>query len=657
LKGKLASCISLVLVALCARPAAAQRIPPGQESLASDMLGGDALLPGGCTWEGASVDAARVVARYRCPALAQGLTLTLRAHGDSPDGVQARTSKFALVPEPAREFPPALLGAVEARIRAREQRWSWEVNDPDAGHRAPREGLPYDTRWPPGGVVLLPLTALGILVSLAVLLGASARAPRSPSRRESPSVSALTAGLLALALLAGGLALGRFQLAFDDYRFLVNAVTDPWGWDTMARFLTVSCFFRAAALLGGSVPFLVANALALGLAVLFWIRALTRRGFDHDEAALAGAWFALAPGAPDLLSHASGIENLAATAWILGILLLVGGDEARPDASRAERIGRASLVVALCAAGVLVKYPFMACLPPAIWLWARRGTVFRHPAFVGAIAAVVASLSVLLLRRPDQGVPAIPLFGLGKLGLNLQLEAHALRPLVNAFIGTGLVLIGYPLLRAACHPGEPGPDRWAPLRGEVVRIRHAAWGAVSERVGPLPLGLTALLLTAVFLAPPLFNASYWGAYYVLLGTAPLAAFAARVVMRVGEPRRLPLAVQLLALLVAVPWAALRPPNPDAASVRAPGWLHELAEVVAARPEPGRLVLTAACASPEETLRSAEDLRLLLFAAGDKFGVCWVTGWRRTEVVVGDPTAPSGDLRVAYCKGRVMRITE
>jgi len=115
---------------------------------------------------------------------------------------------------------------------------------------------------------------------------------------------------MAVALVATGTALGRFRLVFDDYRFLVLAGTDPWGWDPMSRFVTVSCFFRAATAMGGVAPFLVANALAFALAVLFWCRALRGAGLNQDEATLAGAWFALAPGAPELLSRASGIENL-----------------------------------------------------------------------------------------------------------------------------------------------------------------------------------------------------------------------------------------------------------------------------------------------------------------------------------------------------------
>ena len=50
-------------------------IPPGQEALVAQMLGKDVELPGGCHWDGASIERTAVKRRYRCGTEQHELTL------------------------------------------------------------------------------------------------------------------------------------------------------------------------------------------------------------------------------------------------------------------------------------------------------------------------------------------------------------------------------------------------------------------------------------------------------------------------------------------------------------------------------------------------------------------------------------------------------
>ena len=62
--------LALAFVLVVPRTARAARIPPGQEALAMQMLGGAAALAGGCHLDDASIQPDHVEARYRCPGAA-----------------------------------------------------------------------------------------------------------------------------------------------------------------------------------------------------------------------------------------------------------------------------------------------------------------------------------------------------------------------------------------------------------------------------------------------------------------------------------------------------------------------------------------------------------------------------------------------------------
>lgn len=114
-------CLGL-FAALFGGPAAAREavIPPGQEKLLADMLGGDDL-PGGCKYTSGSVEYDTVKVTYACPG---GETTVELTHTDSAAEGAIETERFAL--NVTAGSPPAELmtGLVE-RIRAGEEKFEW----------------------------------------------------------------------------------------------------------------------------------------------------------------------------------------------------------------------------------------------------------------------------------------------------------------------------------------------------------------------------------------------------------------------------------------------------------------------------------------------------------------------------------------------------
>jgi hypothetical protein len=125
---------TLALGALLPRGADAQdvfTISPGHEATFLAMTGGSDRLPGGCSLEGTSIDRVLARARYRCDA---GTAEIVLRHPSTSDAAR-RTTSFAI--EPSSDAPPALVDAIEARIRAQEAGFEWSVSS-----GAPREPEP-----------------------------------------------------------------------------------------------------------------------------------------------------------------------------------------------------------------------------------------------------------------------------------------------------------------------------------------------------------------------------------------------------------------------------------------------------------------------------------------------------------------------------------
>jgi hypothetical protein len=105
---------------LHAEPTFTKAIPPGQEGLAVEMLGGD-TLPGKCALDRAAIDRTKVVATYSC----DGKPATIELHHPSdPDAAAPAltTLRFAVV---VRGAPQPLVDEIATRIRAREKGWQW----------------------------------------------------------------------------------------------------------------------------------------------------------------------------------------------------------------------------------------------------------------------------------------------------------------------------------------------------------------------------------------------------------------------------------------------------------------------------------------------------------------------------------------------------
>jgi tetratricopeptide (TPR) repeat protein len=127
-------------------------IPAEREDLLREMLVGG--QPAGCRLESVDVDRAIVRAHYTCGTAPASLELHHpAAHPDDPRAGAIGTSHFVVragTPPP----PPALLQAVAAQVRAREDGWTWAFSEgkrvPErASAEAPEEAPPKADPSPP----------------------------------------------------------------------------------------------------------------------------------------------------------------------------------------------------------------------------------------------------------------------------------------------------------------------------------------------------------------------------------------------------------------------------------------------------------------------------------------------------------------------------
>ena len=497
------------------------------------MLGGAAALAGGCHLDDASIQPDHVEARYKCPGAAAPWGVSLLPP-DAPMPPDARRTARFLVAPGAHGVPAALLDDVAAHVRAREAAWIWDV---EADHVRPDSPIARKSRvvarpWPAGMLqAFVAAVAFAILAAAALGIALLRAPPRDPAPRWRPST--LTAAFAALAALTVALAVARFHLVFDDYRFLVRARDDPWAWDESLRVLSTSCVFRLSVLAGahGHLVLCAANAAALLCAATGWAVVVRRAGADRDTAALAAALFVLAPGTWDLLRWGSGVENLGGSACAILALAALASAPPPGAAPRFHRAAHLAAVVAITLLGMFVKYPFMATVPPAAALVAvglHRARPRAALALGVGLAALVAILCVIGLTHVEERGLATS-FGLSRVWVNLGAMAADLRPWVAA-VGSALgVLATVRAVRAVRGDGAPG----AVLRA-TGRIVSDARAALTAPVGPSSFAVGALALFVIFAAPTLVNKSYYPTYYVLLPTAALAALAATLLVRVGE---------------------------------------------------------------------------------------------------------------------------
>jgi hypothetical protein len=168
-------------------------IRSGQERLLADILGQGASLPGGCAFAGGRVEGAAVVATYRCAH--DEVRIELRHPSAAPPDAR-RTVQFALTVG-AGAPPPALIEALESRIRAREDRfaWSWQPV------------IPKEPDPPPLPRVAAALVVLGLAAAAWRMRRHGQRAARSLGRY------AARRGGDARRRAAGGLAAGAARVA------------------------------------------------------------------------------------------------------------------------------------------------------------------------------------------------------------------------------------------------------------------------------------------------------------------------------------------------------------------------------------------------------------------------------------------------------------
>ena len=286
-------------------------IPPGQDALVGEMLT-STELPHGCRLAAALIGKAHIAARYDCqdgPA-----RVDLRPHGT--EGGTLRTLQFVLVPHGT--VPPALVDALAARIRERESRWRWQVEDAPAGpddetrHAHAGHSSPATTSAAPSAAIQL-LAALGFasvgpwLLALALLLAALACWRRAPAAASAPTgwrrIAACPDALAALALGAGALALRLALGVFGPHH--INGQGPMWIASTLGDSELVRAYgpgyaelFGPLARLAGASPdhaIFVANALFAALICPLAFALGRAAGLDLARAALAAALLAVDP--------------------------------------------------------------------------------------------------------------------------------------------------------------------------------------------------------------------------------------------------------------------------------------------------------------------------------------------------------------------------
>jgi hypothetical protein len=629
-------------------------IRPGFESLFYEMFGSHDTLPGDCHWDGAVIEQKIIVARYRCP---DGVEPVLTLYHPSRKWIRsARTAQFALIA--SSQFPPPLLDAVVTRIRAGESAFRWDLprDNQDFGarsfveHGLDRLGIEFRA----GLEMAVAAVAVACIVALNALFAAWKMRPRVASRTASASALAPAPLAFAAAALALGLAVfmgTRFRFVLDDYTYLELAHGSPIILDHDLRIISVTALFRAGALLGGWLPlFAACNLVMLGSAASLWAYLLRRSGSPRDEALLAAALATFAPGAYTLLRYGSGFQQLSVNVVIFGVLALVdAAARVRDDAAAPWRRALLAAACALAMVGTLVKYPVLVILPVSTWVWVRcmvpdAARSLRRPWFHIGLGTCLA----------------VPLL----LGLNADLHSGELNKLGAAGLTFNVAYLGHELVHGWAK-GIAAAALALLLVGTVLRLVRRVAGAaradtpmspgVEAWLGRRARSLGLLALSALWTIPFISNATYVKPYYLVLMVAPLAALAARPLLRAAAGVRPAWLAAVIALPLLVPYDHIAIERDAGLWAELPTFLDAVKRVSTGRAAPQRIVLTSSCAADLNSTSPAAWLKELYGTCGDGAALRWVTGWHDAQVILRGPgyvaQEKSGEeIVLRYCPG-------
>jgi tetratricopeptide (TPR) repeat protein len=118
---RIAAALALALIPTGALAAPKFVIPPAQEPLVLEMLGGKDKLPGGCVLDSVSIQAAVIDATYACGDAKPILRLE---HPSVAAETAKKTKTLAL--SPPGGLPADTVGAIIARIEKRESTFQWQ---------------------------------------------------------------------------------------------------------------------------------------------------------------------------------------------------------------------------------------------------------------------------------------------------------------------------------------------------------------------------------------------------------------------------------------------------------------------------------------------------------------------------------------------------
>jgi hypothetical protein len=322
----LAAASALGVLLVCAGPAAADEpsspgdavVGRGQESLLAEMLGRGEALPGACAFAGGTADGATVRATYRCADADVVIELRPPTQNGAAGG---RTARFAIAVVSGAP-PPGLLGALQARIAAREAELTWT---------SPPRDAEQPMRW-------IAVGELFFVVLIAAVGLALWRSRTSLRWRE----AALPAGLAMLALIMRFIAHpGPADIrAVLDERF----GTARAGWVAFVRLVydvlprrdeTIWTIDRLLGALAVPLLYLVMRkrfadpTAAVGGAAVLAVTPLLARFSASDTpyiplcAALLGA----------VVAYDSFVESASVAALALALGLLTAAIQLRPDAA------------------------------------------------------------------------------------------------------------------------------------------------------------------------------------------------------------------------------------------------------------------------------------------------------------------------------------
>lgn len=624
-------------------------IPPGQEACVKQMLSGNAPLPGGYFWTGASIEPTFIRARFESKR-EEPLVLRLD-HASSVVEPRTTTAKFVLSIEgkPNDEF----LQAIAERIRATESDFIWgQVEKKSAASMGTPADMAERASREAGNSWALGLASLFVLVALVSRRFRVRPPPPSPEPKEHPTLPILMTAFTLVSIRVI-LELRHFLLDYDDFDYLWRAVVDPYRPDESARFLSTTILYRLGTYLGAKPWFfMAASTMAFATMLGAWGIFLRRLGFSWYATILAATLWGLSPAPMYLLSWGAGFQQL------LGMALLLFSLSAAIDALRAEHrralVSAAAASMALVAVGVFVKYPLMFLAPPSILLCSFLA-IEPKPSLQRSLAcaSVVSAVIVLLLKLAHlpSNMGDIKKIGFSRLAQN---SVDAFDGAISAVVPLLCIL----LVATIAHIGLSlrNDSQSNTLRQTLV----LTWRKfLSLRIGRAHALLFSLLMAGLWLMPFLGNREYFAGYYLSLPAAMLAVYTAHICAALlPSPRWAGWAA--LTLVAAFPFQMLRADTHQQERERIAAWLTTLADGLRDKPEVDRIVLTVDCRGDGERERQMnEDLRNFVGKMSGEAAIRWWTGRHYVNVTLADDAARAAGngrhLEVRACHGYPVHV--